>query len=294
VLAAFFMSLLHELEHDLIHRLYLKDQPPLYNALMIGVWLFRPSTINPFVRRDWHLHHHRVSGTSTDLEERAITNGEPWGLRRLLMTLDNVLAFTLRPRTMREMLLGYAAAQKPTTRKERMRILWRNRLSLFPLANLHFGLWHLFLFVHGLELVAPGTAARLLPTFVQHSMPVVDFLCVVLLMPNVLRSFCLHFVSSNIHYYGDIEPRNVVQQTQVWTSPWVFPLQLFCFNFGSTHAIHHFVVQEPFYLRQMIAGEAHAVMRAHGVRFNDFGSLLRANRFTPAGQAVAEEPVLAA
>jgi hypothetical protein len=95
-------------------------------------------------------------------------------------------------------------------------------------------------------------------------------------------------VSSNVHYYGDINPRNVVQQTQVWSSPWVLPFQLFCFNFGSTHAIHHFVVQEPFYLRQLVAREAHVVMREHGVRFNDFGTLLRANRWALEQEPTAE------
>ncbi len=61
--------------------------------------------------------------------------------------------------------------------------------------------------------------------------------------------------------------------------PLFWPLQLFCFNFGSTHAIHHFVVGQPFYLRQMIAPQAHDVMREIGVRFNDLGTFKRANRW---------------
>ena len=84
-------------------------------------------------------------------------------------------------------------------------------------------------------------------------MRVVDFLTVVLIGPNVLRSFCLHFVSSNMHYYGDVEDGNFMQQTQVLNPWWMLPLQLFCFNFGSTHAIHHFVVRDPFYIRQWLA-----------------------------------------
>ena len=280
VMAAFAMSILHELEHDLIHRLYLKSRPRLYHALMLGVWLFRPSTISPWVRRDWHLHHHRVSGTRTDVEERAITNGEPWGVRRLLMTADGVLAIVLRPSAMRDMLVGYAEAQKAPDKRAYRRILWRNRLSYAPLGNLHFALWHTFLFVHAQHLVCNLLgAADPTPAWLQAAVPTLDFLVVVWLGPNVLRTFCLHFVSSNMHYYGDIEPRNVVQQTQVWTSPWSWPVQLFCFNFGGTHAIHHFVVQEPFYLRQWIAPRAYPVMRAYGVRFNDFGSFLRANRW---------------
>ena len=52
-------------------------------------------------------------------------------------------------------------------------------------------------------------------------------------------------------------------------------------SLGSTHAIHHFVVKEPFYIRQWTAKEAHAVMREMGVRFNDTASIFRANRWNP-------------
>ena len=51
------------------------------------------------------------------------------------------------------------------------------------------------------------------------------------------------------------------------------------FNFGSSHAIHHFVVKEPFYIRQLTVPFAHRVMREMGVRFNDFGTFARANRW---------------
>ena len=96
-----------------------------------------------------------------------------------------------------------------------------------------------------------------------------------------LRAFCLHFVSSNIHYYGDIDPKNIIQQTQIWTSPLVWPLQAFCFNFGGTHGIHHFAVQYPFYVRELVARDAHKIMRGYGVRFNDFSSMARANSWNP-------------
>jgi hypothetical protein len=104
----------------------------------------------------------------------------------------------------------------------------------------------------------------------------------------VLRTFCLHFVSSNMHYYGDVEPGNVIQQTQVLNPWWLWPLQAFCFNFGSSHAIHHFVVKEPFYVRQLTVPFAHRVMREMGVRFNDFGTFARSNRWTRAAQAREE------
>jgi hypothetical protein len=77
-----------------------------------------------------------------------------------------------------------------------------------------------------------------------------------------------------------VEHDNVMQQCQVLNAWWMTPFHLFCFNFGSTHAIHHFVVKEPFYIRQMTAPVAHKVMRDMGVRFNDAGTFKRANRWT--------------
>jgi hypothetical protein len=109
-----------------------------------------------------------------------------------------------------------------------------------------------------------------------------NLLMVVWVGPNMIRSFCLHFVSSNMHYFGDVQKGNFLRQCQVWTAWWMWPFQLFCFNFGSTHAIHHFIVGEPFYVRQLTARRAHQIMRDNGVRFNDYGSFRRANRWATA------------
>jgi len=119
----------------------------------------------------------------------------------------------------------------------------------------------------------------------QQAVTVVNFLAATWLAPNALRMFCLHFVSSNMHYYGDVEDKNIMQQCQVLNAWWMLPFNLFCFNFGSTHAIHHFLVKEPFYVRQLTAKTGHRVMREMGVRFNDSGTFRRDNRFGP-------EPVL--
>ncbi|MBP5120022.1 fatty acid desaturase [Pseudomonas protegens] len=268
LLNAFFASLTHELEHDLIHSMYFRKQRLPHNLMLGLVWLARPSTINPWVRRHLHLNHHKVSGSESDIEERAITNGEPWGIARLLMVGDNMMAAFIR-------LLRAPGARR------KLGILVRTLAVYAPLALLHWGAWYVFLGFHG----ANGVAA-LLGSPIQWSqdtaslMHYVDIAVVVIIGPNVLRTFCLHFVSSNMHYYGDIEPGNVIQQTQVLNPWWMWPLQAFCCNFGSTHGIHHFVVREPFYIRQMTASVAHKVMAEMGVRFNDFGTFARANRFT--------------
>ena len=246
--------------------MYFRKQRVPHNLMMGLVWLARPSTINPWIRRHLHLNHHKVSGTETDMEERAITNGEPWGFARLLMVGDNVMSAFIR-------------MLRAKTWSHKLKILKRSLLVYAPLALLHWGAWYVFLGFH-----AANGIASLMGAPIQWSagtlqmMQVIDIAAVVIIGPNVLRTFCLHFVSSNMHYYGDVELGNVIQQTQVLNPWWMWPLQAFCFNFGSTHGIHHFVVKEPFYIRQMTAKVAHKVMREMGVRFNDIGTFTRANR----------------
>lgn len=267
LLNAFFASLTHELEHDLIHSMYFRKQRVPHNLMMGLVWLARPSTINPWIRRHLHLNHHKVSGSETDMEERAITNGEPWGFARLLMIGDNIMSAFIR------MLRAKTWAHK-------FSILKRTLKVYAPLALVHWGAWYVFLGFHAASGIAylVGTPIEWSATTVSV-MHVIDIAAVVIIGPNVLRTFCLHFISSNMHYYGDIEPGNVMQQCQVLNAWWLWPLQAFCFNFGSSHGIHHFVVKEPFYIRQLTVPVAHKVMREMGVRFNDLGTFARANRF---------------
>ncbi|MFZ5723083.1 MAG: fatty acid desaturase [Pseudomonadota bacterium] len=300
LVAAFFMSLLHELEHDLIHFMYFRKNAFLHNLMMAGVWLFRPSTISPWVRRRLHLHHHKFSGTESDLEERGITNGVPWGLKRLLMVGDHMLAVYLRPLETRRMIKAFVAAQKNATPAEKRAIVRENLFGYFPLGIAHYALWHGLVAYYAVTWTAaalgqpPALPAMLAPHagLLQTLLDGANFLAVTILLPNVLRVFCLHFVSSNMHYYGDVEPGNVIQQTQVWNAWWLAPLHLFCFNFGATHAIHHFVVRDPFYLRQLTAAEAYPILKKYGVRFNDYGTFRRANRWAlaPASQQTAAAP----
>lgn len=267
LLNAFFASLTHELEHDLIHSMYFRKQPLPHNLMLALVWLARPSTINPWVRRHLHLNHHKVSGSEADMEERAITNGEPWGIARLLMVGDNMMSSLIR----------WLRAKNP---EHRRLILTRTLKVYAPLGLLNWATWYLFLGFHLLDWASAALGAPIAWTATTlKMMDVVNITVVVLVGPNVLRTFCLHFISSNMHYYGDVEPGNVIQQTQVLNPWWLWPLQAFCFNFGSSHAIHHFVVKEPFYIRQLTVPFAHRVMREMGVRFNDFGTFARANRW---------------
>ena len=277
--SAFFMAILHEIEHDLIHRLYFKnDSLPhklLHNFMLLSVWLLRPLTANPWFRRDVHIHHHQHSGTAIDLEERSIMNGEPWNLRRLISTPDIILSYLLRqPRFYLEIhgLIKSGAYSTEEVRMVRNAKIWG--MLPFPIP-LHL-IWYAYLAVCLAQLFGfePSLALAFhLKTWVQP-------LVICLIAPNILRQFCLHFITSNIHYFGDVEDGNILQQTQVLTAWWALPFHLFCFNFGATHAIHHFVVMEPFYIRQVSAAQSYQIMRENGVRFNDFGTFARANRYT--------------
>jgi hypothetical protein len=302
---AFWMSILHELEHDLIHFMYFRKQPFLHNLMMLGICVFRPNSSSGWIRRRMHLHHHRVSGTPSDFEERTITNGYPWGVQRFIMTGDHVLSWMLRVREMRDVQRRFLHAQPDLkTPSQRRWVGVANMMSLFPLGNLFYASLHAYTIwitvrvivtcavftgaVSPARHVSPSTmiSAVLFPALHPTSTAyyldwMLQYAAIVLYLPSLVRVFSLQFVSSNMHYYGDVEPGNVIQQTQVWTSLWVLPFHLFCFNFGGTHAIHHFVARETFYVRQLTAWRMYPILKAYGVRFNDFASLSRANRREP-------------
>lgn len=266
-LSALFASLSHELEHDLIHRLYFKRKRWVQNAMMLLVWIMRPNTIHPWYRRDIHYLHHQVSGTPQDLEERLVGNGVTNPLTRLIVMADSFVGILLRTRVL----------SKENRRFSPLEIL----NASFPFATLYYITWYVFLAYHALLLGGAMLGVALpLPAWVAQGMEVVNLVVVVLIAPNFLRAFCLNVVTSYMHYYGGVS--TLMQQTQVLRPWFLWPMQLFCCNFGSTHAIHHFVVNQPFYLRQMVAGAAHRAMRANGVRFNDFSTFVSGNRYQAA------------
>jgi hypothetical protein len=272
ILIAFLTSILHELEHDLIHELYFKRNKVLYHLMMLGVYIFRPISLNPWIRKYWHHFHHQHSGMPFDIEERGITNGDRFSLLRLIVLPDLLLSGILRmPRLRKEILIEY---KKGNLSKKDLSLIIRTVLfGLLPLGVPLTLLWYAYVIFHVIQWI--GYPLSQLITVMEWIQP----LMVLLVMPNLIRQFALHFVSSNMHYYGDIEHGNVIQQCQIFNPWWSFPLQWFCFFFGTTHAIHHFVVNEPFYLRQLTRKAAQHVLLMHGVRFNDVKSLKHANRY---------------
>jgi fatty acid desaturase len=263
---AFCTSFLHELEHDLIHQLYFRARPFVQNTLMGAIWLFRGNLISPWYRRMIHLLHHRESGQKEDIEERLIGNGLPWGLKRLLLTVEPGLS-----------ILQFKDFHKQIPSVFSLKQIL---LATFPIFILFNVIWFSFLTNQGWKII--NLIHQVVPPFPVWYVHLVNILMVVYVGPNILRQISLSLISSSCHYYGDVSKASVLQQTQVLQPWYLFPFQLFCFNFGSTHVIHHFVVNQPFYLRQMVAPLAHAAMKKYGIRFNDVGTFFRANRYSEA------------
>jgi fatty acid desaturase len=82
----FATSILHEMEHDIIHSLWARPHLWLQHVLFAGIWLAKLGA-NPWFRRKLHLQHHTLSGQEDDAEERLIGLGLPMGLKRMAVTL---------------------------------------------------------------------------------------------------------------------------------------------------------------------------------------------------------------
>ncbi len=280
VVNAILASFLHEIEHDLIHSLYFKAGSRAQNFMFWVVWMFRCNAINPWFRKEVHLLHHRLSGNKEDMEERFIGNGMAFGWQRLLTMLDPLMARRFQgPRIARDAARFLRRIEAPHT-------IGYYR-QIFHLA------WYAFLIWGALSLVNVALGSPFTePAWLATVHNVLNTAAVVYLIPCWWRQTAIQLVSSNMHYYGNI--RGIYRQTQVLDSWLVFPLHLFCFNFGATHGIHHFVVNQPFYLRQAVAPYVRPALRRYGIRFNDFKSILHGNRFLEKQQQQTHESAPAA
>lgn len=278
---AFLFGILHELEHDLIHWMYFKENKWIHHTMLLLIWLARPLTINPWIRRIFHYHHHSFSGTLHDVEERGVTNGEKWTWKRLLFTPDLVIGNLLRVRKLfedisSEVQKGHLSLDTGNQLKK------YGILALIPITIISHVILYAFTIECFLGVLRTFFEWNIqLPLWISSTLDTLKPLIYIVLLPNLLRQFCLHLITSNLHYFGDVEKGNVMQQTQIVNAWWTFPLQIFCFFFGWTHAIHHFVVNETFYIRHFTRKKAHQIMKEYGVRFNDFASMKRANRYHP-------------
>lgn len=259
--AAVVVSISHELEHDLIHKQYFSKIPILHNFMMLVVWLMRPNTINPWYRRKIHLHHHKVSGTQQDLEERLVGNGIKNPFLRFIVIVDGLLGLIIFSKRYKKEITGFSFS--------------RVFNAGFPITTSYFVVLYGSIAFYVANLFFP--VAQHAPIWFLDIMSTFEFLMVVLIIPNIIRSSSLNFITSSMHYYGGVN--NVLEQTHVITSRWFAPFQLFCFNFGKTHTIHHLIPNQPFYIRQMVSRKILKIMREHGIRFNDLESIKNANLY---------------
>lgn len=275
IITAMFAGVSHEIEHDLIHRLYFKNNKFIQNAMMALVWIMRPNTINPWYRRSIHFNHHKTSGSFEDIEERVIGNGMKFGWLRVIIALDGFLSISLRAKELNKMkLFNYFSFV----------------LKGAPLAHIYIIAFYGFIAFHLFSFLASQLNFSVsYPAEILQAVTALNFIAVVWILPNALRAFSLHNITTSMHYYGDVD--SLLKQCQVLNHWSLLPLHLFCFNFGSTHLMHHFVVSQPFYLRQLVAKEIMPVLKENGIRFNDFANVFRGNRYTiePTAQFSGEQ-----
>lgn len=262
ILAAVITSISHEIEHDLIHKQYFSKNPLIHNFMMLVVWMMRPNTINPWYRRKIHLHHHYTSGTNQDLEERLVGNGIKNPFLRALVIVDGLLGLVINQARFKQEIKDFSFSKVFN--------------AGFPITTSYFIVLYSVIIYHLINTFFPLAAH--MPNWGLSILSVFEFLMVVLVLPNIVRSTSLNFVTSSMHYYGGVN--NVFEQTHVLTSRLFAPFHLFCFNFGKTHTIHHYAPNQPFYIRQLISAKINELMKKEGVRFNDFESIKNANAYT--------------
>ena len=251
VLITIGISVLHEMEHDLIHDLYL-SHPIVRGVVLTTIW-FAKASLDPWKRTRLHLWHHKVSGQEEDVEERLIGMGMSWGPVRALVTLFPLMGLIAMPGIERALKARSAqGARHPDLDPPMDR--YRS-----PLNTVFF--------------LMPIVAAAAWLAGASWAVPVL----VLWILPNVLRHTSIVVMSSNSHYV-DISRGRLIEQNQI-LDHWMFwPLQLMCWNFGATHVVHHFYVRQAFWRRTLVFRQVRSVMVENGVHANDLGTFARANR----------------
>jgi len=253
-LMALFVSFLHEIEHDLIHDMYFKEQKWIQHFMFAVIWVSKLNA-NPWWRKPMHLKHHKTSGQVDDIEERLIGLGLPFGIKRILVTLSPLGTYLIMNQVAEDSAKMNSLPSLSVTRTSIV-----NLPVLLP-AHLAVG-------------------GLLLHSFIGDFWYNVCWnVCLLMFFPNMLRQACLVIVSTGVHYFGDIPEKNVFFQNQVIDHWSFYPLQAFCFNFGATHILHHYVTRQPFYLRQMVSPGVMTELAKQGVRFNDLQAYQRNHRY---------------
>ncbi|CAF1401885.1 unnamed protein product [Rotaria sp. Silwood1] len=259
------LSLLHELEHDIIHNLYFKQHRWIQNLMFTFIWVAKLHG-SPWYRRQLHLKHHLLSGQINDVEERIIGLGLPPNYKRM--------AVSIHP-------FGGLLVSDDISKDAKYLDLVKMKLHNAPMALIFFFITRTF-FVYNFLFFIYSYLNYDIDTIrgIHTFYPIIHNLAVCLCFPNLLRQGCLVLMSSACHYFNDIPLNTVFYQNQILDSWYVLPFQIFCFNFGATHIVHHHVVSQPFYIRHFTARQVKDLMVKLGIRNNDFGILWRNNHYT--------------
>jgi len=283
---AFAASLLHELEHDLIHSMYFSKLPVMQDVLLTGIWLGKVS-MNPWARRKIHLLHHATSGMVDGVYRAPACTAPPFApYSHVILSLADVEE-RLIGLGLQSLLLRFVVAVFPMASGMYIKQLEHDSPSWKLLPKPWWGLARMRSRIDGLLYLGP----LLLPLLWRiGGQQWAYYLWVSLFLPNTWRHACIVFMSTYCHYYGDI-PAHVTYQNQI-LHHWAFlPFQVFCCDFGATHIIHHYVVNQTFIVRHLVRHRAWKAMEATGVRVNDLGLLWRANRW--GSDPTAMKPALA-
>lgn len=245
-------SVLHELEHDLIHDEYL-SHPVVRGGVLATIWLAK-GNLDPWTRGHMHRWHHIVSGQDEDIEERLIGSGMAYGVLRAFVTFLPAASIIVRPRLKRAVRARVAAGGRGPDP--------RAYSNTWPLLLGNIVVFTAPFWLLGAYIAGQAWAGSVLLLWV---------------LPNLVRHAAIVTMSSNSHYVG-IDRGDVVQQNQILDHPMFLPLQLLCWNFGATHVLHHFLVRQPFWRRTLVFSSVREVLVDNGVPANDLGTFGRANR----------------
>jgi Fatty acid desaturase len=266
---AFCMSIIREIEHDLIHDLYFPKHKFIQNAMMLAVWPMIGNLPHPWYRRELHMLHHRKSGRTEDMEERMIGMGMPMGWKRILSTFDAPIALQFR-------------------RDEIGQIPFYNKHQLNRAATPVTKIWYLSaIFYFLLKLSVPAAvymgfanpSSPLAPIVFKMMMAYATLTKVftIWILPGWWQTVSRQILSSTMHYYEDFGGK--LHECMV-INAWPFVIfNMFSCNFGNTHIVHHFLEKQTFYLRELCRPDAMVAFRKHGIRFNDLGVVFRNNHF---------------
>jgi fatty acid desaturase len=266
---AFCLAVIREIEHDCVHDLYFPKNKNVQNLMMLAVWPMLGNVPHPWYRRELHMVHHRNSGRKRDLEERMIGMGLPMGFERIFTMLDAPLGIQFRRSELKTIPFynkrDLNAASIPVTKVWYLIALSYLALKFVVVPAATLMGWT------DPETMGPMTA-KMLHVYAELAKPFTIWI-----FPGWFQTWSRQILSSWMHYYLDFGSK--LHEVQVLNA-WCFGVfNFFSCNFGNTHVIHHFNEKQTFYLRELVKNDVLPVCKKHGVRFNDYGAILRCNHF---------------